>query len=241
MPYHPQNPLIVQSDRSLLLEVQNPHYEAARDALGRFAELVKSPEFIHTYQITPLSLWNAAAAGEQADDIVAALEQFAKFDLPPNIITDIHDYMSRYGRLRLCKRDDDGALLLESDDHQAQLRAACVEHGLDPMQVQHETDPSPLMEGLYIKAEAGGVVTGRSKYIRAGFLAHEQQWNRKCIFSISRGIVHHRCQDCTRTGCHAGRGARSGHDAPNARSRAWSAIWSARRCRSGAPQMRSRR
>jgi hypothetical protein len=57
-----------------------------------------------------------------------------------------------------------------ADDHHAQLRAACLEHGLDPIQVQRETDPSPLMEGLYIKAEAGGVVTGRYKYVRAGFL-----------------------------------------------------------------------
>jgi DNA excision repair protein ERCC-3 len=115
MPYNPENPMIIQSDRSILLEVQNPSYEAARDALARFAELVKSPEFIHTYQITPLSLWNAAAAGEQADDILAALEQYAKFDLPPNIMADIREYMGRYGRLRLRKRDDD-ALLLESDD-----------------------------------------------------------------------------------------------------------------------------
>jgi DNA excision repair protein ERCC-3 len=115
MPYAPENPLIVQGDRSVLLEVQNSQYEAARDALAGFAELVKSPEFIHTYQITPLSLWNAAAAGDSADDILARLEQFAKFDLPPNIVADIRDYIGRYGRLRLRKRDDD-ALILESDD-----------------------------------------------------------------------------------------------------------------------------
>jgi DNA excision repair protein ERCC-3 len=115
MTYNPENPLIVQSDRSVLLEVNNPHYEAARDVLARFAELVKSPEFIHTYQITALSLWNAAAAGERADAIVAALQRYAKFDLPANVVSDIGDYMSRYGRLRLVRRDD-GALALESDD-----------------------------------------------------------------------------------------------------------------------------
>src|SRR5918998_1026869 len=115
MPYTPENPLIVQSDRSVLLEVNSPRYEEARDCLARFAELVKSPEFIHTYRITPLSLWNAAAAGEQAADIIAALERYAKFDLPPNIVADIVDYMSRYGRLRIV-RGDDGALVLESDD-----------------------------------------------------------------------------------------------------------------------------
>lgn len=115
MTYHPENPLIVQSDRSLLLEVNNPHYAAARDTLARFAELVKSPEYIHTYQITPLSLWNAAAVGENADEIIASLQRYAKFDLPPNLVADIHDYMRRYGRLRLHRRDD-GALLLASDD-----------------------------------------------------------------------------------------------------------------------------
>ena len=61
----PANPLIVQGDKSLLLEVQNEQYEAARDALARFAELEKSPEYIHTYRITPLSLWNAAAAARK--------------------------------------------------------------------------------------------------------------------------------------------------------------------------------
>lgn len=115
MPYDPENPLIVQSDRSVLLEVNNPRYEAARDLLARFAELVKSPEFIHTYQITPLSLWNAAAAGEQAESIIGALRQFAKFDVPSNLVTDIIDYMSRYGRLQLL-RQDDGTLVLHSDD-----------------------------------------------------------------------------------------------------------------------------
>ncbi len=134
MAYVPENPLIVQSDRSLLLEVNNARYEEARDELARFAELVKSPEFIHTYQITPLSLWNAASAGEKATDIIATLERFAKFDLPPNIVADIADYVSRYGRLRLVRRDD-GALALESDDealiaqvwHTKQCRPLLVE------------------------------------------------------------------------------------------------------------------
>ena len=61
--YNPTNPLIIQGDRTLLLEVQNPHFAAARAAIAPFAELEKSPEYIHTYRITPLSLWNAAAAG----------------------------------------------------------------------------------------------------------------------------------------------------------------------------------
>lgn len=116
MPYVPENPVIVQSDRSVLLEVNNPRYEEARDTLARFAELVKSPEFIHTYQITPLSLWNAAAAGDTAENIIAELQHYAKFDLPENITADIVDYMGRYGRLRLLRREEDNALILQSDD-----------------------------------------------------------------------------------------------------------------------------
>ena len=66
MSFNPQNPLVVQSDKTVLLETQNDLYEDARDALARFAELEKSPEYLHTYRFTPLSLWNAAAAGLQA-------------------------------------------------------------------------------------------------------------------------------------------------------------------------------
>jgi hypothetical protein len=68
MPYQPQNPVIVQGDKTVLLEVQNDLYETARDHLARFAELEKSPEYVHTYRITPLSLWNAAG-GLRADAI----------------------------------------------------------------------------------------------------------------------------------------------------------------------------
>lgn len=114
MTYQPQNPLIVQSDRSVLLEVQNPQFEAARYALARFAELVKSPEHIHTYQITPLSLWNAAASGLDADQILGDLARFSKFPLPENLRQDIADYVSRYGRLKLVRQDGD--LVLASTD-----------------------------------------------------------------------------------------------------------------------------
>lgn len=107
-------PIIVQSDRTVLLEVDNPAYADARDALARFAELEKSPEHIHTYRITPLSLWNAASSGLAAADIIDALTRFGKYELPANVRADIVDYLSRYGRLKLTK---DGAnLLLVSDD-----------------------------------------------------------------------------------------------------------------------------
>lgn len=114
MNYNPENPVIVQGDKSILLEVNNPHYEEARDALARFADLEKSPEYIHTYRITPLSLWNAASVGDSAESIVEALERFSKYELPGNVRTDIIDYVSRYGRVKLVKDDDN--LLLTSDD-----------------------------------------------------------------------------------------------------------------------------
>ncbi len=110
----PANPLIVQSDKSVLVEVGSPRYEGARDALARFCELVKSPEHIHTYRITPLSLWNAAAAGVSADEMVATLTEYGKFDLPANVRADIQDYVSRYGRVKLEARDGD--LVLTSPD-----------------------------------------------------------------------------------------------------------------------------
>ncbi|MCH8290456.1 helicase-associated domain-containing protein [Candidatus Poribacteria bacterium] len=115
MPYNPQNPLIVQSDRTVLLEVDNPLYESARDELARFAELEKSPEHIHTYRITSLSLWNAAASGLRTAEILETLERYTKYDVPQNIIVEIGDYVSRYGRVKLIKAPDEG-LLLHADD-----------------------------------------------------------------------------------------------------------------------------
>jgi DNA excision repair protein ERCC-3 len=126
--YDPRNPLIPQSDRSLLLEVHNPLYEAARAAISPFAELEKSPEHIHTYRLTPLSLWNAAATGLSAEAMCAALTQFAKYPVPQNVLADIADLAGRWGRVRLRKQsdgDDDG-LRLESED--ASLLAELARH-----------------------------------------------------------------------------------------------------------------
>ena len=102
----PSNPLIVQGDKSILLEVQNKRYEEARDALARFAELEKSPEYIHTYRITPLSLWNAASSGLTAAEILAGLEAFSKYGLPANVTRDIEEYVGRYGRVKLVREGE---------------------------------------------------------------------------------------------------------------------------------------
>ena len=87
--YHPDNPCIVQSDHTILVEVHSSRYPEARDALARFAELVKSPEHVHTYRITPLSIWNACAAGIVPQQIIDTLHAFAKYDVPLLVTRDI--------------------------------------------------------------------------------------------------------------------------------------------------------
>ncbi|MEO8973307.1 MAG: DNA repair helicase XPB [Ktedonobacteraceae bacterium] len=119
-----QNPLIVQSDRTILLEVDHPQHAEARDALAQFAELEKSPEHIHTYRLSPLSLWNAAAGGMNADMVIELLTRYSKYSIPSNITVDIREYMSRYGRIKLIREGD--ALLLISQD--TALMAEIVHH-----------------------------------------------------------------------------------------------------------------
>lgn len=114
MQYNPANPLIVQGDRTVLLEVDNPLHAEARDAIAPFAELEKSPEHIHTYRLTPLSLWNAAAAGMTAAAMIDALGAYSKFPLPPNLATDLRELVGRYGRVSL--RRVDGQLRLVTRD-----------------------------------------------------------------------------------------------------------------------------
>ncbi len=110
----PENPLIVQGDHTVLVEVDSPRYVEARNQLLRFAELVKSPEHIHTYRITPLSIWNACAAGLSPDDIGDTLEEYTKYPIPRHIHVEIKDYASRYGRLRL-RKDAQRLIMIASD------------------------------------------------------------------------------------------------------------------------------
>jgi DNA excision repair protein ERCC-3 len=98
-------PLIVQSDRTVLLEVAHPDADDARHELAVFAELERAPEHVHTYRITRLGLWNARAAGHTAEQMLATLERFAKFPVPQTVSIDIEETVGRYGRL-VISRDD---------------------------------------------------------------------------------------------------------------------------------------
>ncbi len=106
--------IIVQSNMEILVEVDAPHYAEARDAIAPFTELVKSPEHVHTYKISHLSLWNAASTGLIAKDILDRLEANSRYPIPAPVVTEIEDYMGRYGLLKLMRTDK--GLLLEATD-----------------------------------------------------------------------------------------------------------------------------
>jgi DNA excision repair protein ERCC-3 len=147
----PENPLIVQSDRTLLLEVAHPAFEQVRDELSRFAELVKSPEHIHTFRVTPLSLWNASASGVSCEEMIATLDRWSKYPVPQNLTQEIQDHGTRYGKLRLVQKGD--RLALEMDDrglfweieHQKALQGFLAE-------------PYPDEKGIYLNTGSRGEV-----------------------------------------------------------------------------------
>lgn len=109
----PNGPLIVQSDRTILLEVAHPDAEAARHELAVFAELERAPEHVHTYRITKLGLWNARAAGHTAAEIAATLDRYAKFPVPTSVSVDLEETMNRFGRV-VIERSAAGELVLTS-------------------------------------------------------------------------------------------------------------------------------
>ena len=116
MANNPQNPLIVQSDHTLLLDVHAEGADDARAAVLPFAELEKSPEHIHTYRITPISLWNAASAGFSTGDIINTLNKYTRYSIPQSITGSFKDTMSRYGKLKLISAGNGDNLLLKTDD-----------------------------------------------------------------------------------------------------------------------------
>ncbi|WP_413600897.1 DNA repair helicase XPB [Curtobacterium sp. Curtsp57] len=131
-------PLIVQSDRTVLLEVAHPDAEDARHELAVFAELERAPEHVHTYRITRLGLWNARAAGHDAESMIDTLERFAKFPVPQSVTVDIRDTVSRYGRLVIRREDPVDAPVIANSPGEALER--------QPTLLLTATDPSVLAE-----------------------------------------------------------------------------------------------
>ncbi len=111
----PGGPLIVQSDRTLLLDVDHPDAAAARTAIAPFAELERSPEHVHTYRLTPLGLWNASAAGHDAEQVVDALLRWSRYPVPQSLLVDVAETMARYGRLVLEVHPVHGLVLRAND------------------------------------------------------------------------------------------------------------------------------
>lgn len=134
-------PLIVQTDRTVLLETRHPEYEAARDRLARFAELEKSPEYVHFYRLTPVSIWNAAALGEDADATIDWLVANARFPIVPAVLAQVREWFRRYGLLRLLPGPD------------GRLRLACDDPG-----VLAKLVAAPGLEGL-VEATGDGAAT----------------------------------------------------------------------------------
>ncbi|MFI9157867.1 DNA repair helicase XPB [Kitasatospora aureofaciens] len=108
-------PLIVQSDKTLLLEIDHPKAADCRRAIAPFAELERAPEHVHTYRVTPLGLWNARAAGHDAEQVVDALVTYSRYPVPHALLVDVADTMGRYGRLQLSKHPTHGLVLTTTD------------------------------------------------------------------------------------------------------------------------------
>ncbi|MBI3891484.1 MAG: helicase-associated domain-containing protein [Candidatus Wallbacteria bacterium] len=158
-----ERPLIVQSDGTLLLEVSSPVAAAARDALCCFAQLERSPEYMHTYRISALSLWNAAAAGVPLPWIERVLKRFSRYPVPELVSRDLREQFSRFGRTRL-KRWDGRYLLLEVEDPAVRL------------ELERLPELAPLWageagEGLLVAAEARGAL--KKALVRHGWPAED--------------------------------------------------------------------
>ncbi len=169
------NALIVQSDGTVLLEVHAPRAAAARDAIAPFAELVKSPEHVHTYRLTPLSIWNARSAGLTGAAMVAALREHAKYPVPDNVTTEVGELAARYGRVVLST--DRGALICTCLDKPTAERLSrdkaagpLLADRLDPLRFR----VAPAMRGLLKQAlvaagfpaeDLAGYVTGEALQI----------------------------------------------------------------------------
>ena len=156
-------PLIVQSDKTALLEIDHPDAINARHDLSIFAELERAPEHIHTYRITKLGLWNARAAGHDSQFVIDVLEKYSKYPIPPAVTKDIADLMSRYGKLHI-QRDDENRLLLLSDD-----KAVLAEVGRQKKIKELMTEP--VVGGFVLAEWARGAV--KQELLKIGWPAED--------------------------------------------------------------------
>ncbi|RMH03954.1 MAG: helicase [Planctomycetota bacterium] len=171
-------PLILQSDLTIVLETAHPRFEEMRDGLLPFAELVKSPEYLHTYRVSPISIWNAAATGLTARRVLGFLRQNARYGVPPNFEAEIKAWFGRCGLFRLERDGDDGLVLrcgrprvLKEVRHDPALAALLADPDLD----QGLARVAPAHRGLvkerlvklgYPVEDAAGYVDGAALAIR---------------------------------------------------------------------------
>lgn len=137
-------PLIIQSDRTLMLDVHSPSFDDCRNQIIAFSELIKAPEHVHTYNISPISLWNAASAGISADEILQRLNRWTRFPIPTNVAKFIEDITSRYGKLKLFPFNEEIYLLKVSDS----LIAHAIASDQKLKDLVHRTDKADEFEIL---------------------------------------------------------------------------------------------
>ena len=169
-----ENPLIVQGDRSLLLDVHAPLAEECRNALIPFAELEKSPEHLHTYKLTPLSLWNAASAGFTADDAVSVLEKYARYDIPKAIPAWIKEVSGRFGKITLepCEEGEDLLLVTASEAIYREIGAnTAVKKYLATAVPEHVEGPSSKFAYLIKLTDRGTI---KQLLLEAGWPVKDQ-------------------------------------------------------------------
>ena len=168
MPTDVPGPLIVQSDKTVLLEVDHPLAREARAAIAPFAELERAPEHIHTYRVTPLGLWNARAAGHDAEQVVDALVRYSRYPVPNALLIDLAETMDRYGRLTLRKQDIAGEqkLVLVTTDR-AVLTEVLRNKKIQPLVGDRVDDDSVLVH----PSERGAI---KQQLIKLGWPAEDE-------------------------------------------------------------------
>ena len=179
-----ENPLIVQGDRSLLLDVHAPKADECRNALIPFAELEKSPEHLHTYKLSPLSLWNAASAGFTSQDAIDVLNKYARYDVPQSIVMWINEISGRFGKLKLIEGPEvkvpvePSKIVKESEKQNKESEKSdfIIEKYLylvaDSIPVYKEIGANPSVKKIFLKNELDETLieNGNQKTPELGFL-----------------------------------------------------------------------